>query len=98
MELRVKKILKQQGITQRELASRMKMMPEALSRVLSGGNPTMTTLENIAKALGVGIEELFEDERVEKKISGFLEFDGEIFRIQSKKDLDRFYKLYSKKK
>lgn len=97
MKLRVKKILKQQKISQRELAKRMDMMPEALSRLLKKGNPTMSTLENIAIALDVSIEELFEDERIEKKISGYLEVGGVIHKINSKKDLDKFYEQFVKK-
>lgn len=97
MKLRVKRIIKQKGITQKELASRMNMMPEALSRLLKGGNPTMSTLENIAIALDVSIEELFEDEKKETKISGYLEVNGVIHKINSKKDLDKFYEQFVKK-
>lgn len=97
MKLRIKEILNQQGITQKILAQRMKIQPEALSRIISGGNPKFTTLKSIAENLDVSIEELFEDERIEKKISGYLEVNGVIHKINSKKDLDKFYEQFVKK-
>ena len=89
MKLQVKKILKQKGITQRELAKRMGIHPESLTRILAG-NPTMSTLGNLAKALEVEMSELFEVEHV-IKISGYLEVGGVIHKINSKMDLDKFY-------
>ena len=94
MKLQVKKILKQKGITQRELAKRMGIHPESLTRILAG-NPTMSTLGNLAKALEVEMSELFEVEHV-IKISGYLEVGGVIHKINSKMDLDKFYREFVK--
>ena len=55
MNLRVKEICKEKGITIQELADNMEMKRESLSR-----NPTLETLEKIATALGVNITELFD--------------------------------------
>ena len=54
------------------------------------GNPTLSRLEEIAKILDVKVTDLFkEDEGVkEKKLMGFVEFDGEIFRINAVEDLE----------
>jgi transcriptional regulator with XRE-family HTH domain len=96
MKLRVKQILKDKQITQKELADRMGMLPESLTRIL-GGNPTMQTLENMAKALKLSIGDLFDDEKVEKKINGYIEFNDKIYKINSIEDLDKFYKRFLKK-
>jgi len=59
MNLRVKEICKEKGITIQELADNMEMKRESLSRAING-NPTLETLEKIATALGVNITELFD--------------------------------------
>ncbi len=96
MKLRVKEICKSLKITQKELAERMGMLPESLNRILSGGNPTLMTLQNIAKALNVNVSDLFDDDPTEKKINGFLEVDGVIYKISSISQLDNFYRSFFK--
>jgi transcriptional regulator with XRE-family HTH domain len=97
MKLRVKEILKSKQITQKELADRMGMLPESLTRILAGGNPTMSTLGNMAKALNVNICDLFDNEKNEKKICGYIEFGNVIHKINSIEDLNKFYKRLLKK-
>lgn len=96
MKLRVKEICKSLKITQKELAERMGMLPESLNRILSGGNPTLMTLQNIAKSLDVNVSDLFDDDPTEKKINGFLEVDGVIYKISSISQLDNFYRSFFK--
>lgn len=58
--LRVKDILKEKGITQKELATKMRIAEISLSRsIAANGNPTLDTLTKIANALDVPVEELF---------------------------------------
>lgn len=57
---RVKEICTDKGIQLKELASIMGVKPESLSRTLNG-NPQLSSLENIAKALNVGVADLFAD-------------------------------------
>lgn len=59
MKLRVKEICKSKGITLAELAQSMEVAPESLSRSVNG-NPSLSTMENIATALGVELVDLFE--------------------------------------
>lgn len=58
--LRVQEICKQQGITMQDLAKRMGVTYQALYAAVSG-NPTIRKLEEIAKALGVKVIDLFEE-------------------------------------
>lgn len=55
---RVKELCADKGIQLKELASIMNVKPESLSRTLNG-NPQLSSLENIAKALNVGVADLF---------------------------------------
>lgn len=63
---RVKAICTEKGLQMKDLATIMNVKPESLSRTLNG-NPQLSSLENIAKALNIGVADLFAD-RVENNI------------------------------
>lgn len=59
--MRVKEILKERGITAKELAAKIGMTETGLSIAISEkGNPPLRRLQDIASALGVSVAELFE--------------------------------------
>ena len=90
--LKVKGICKSKGITLKELAERMEVSPEAVTRVLSdNGNPTLSTLVNIAKALNVQVYELFDDFNADLSVRGYLEVGDKIHRINTFNDLQAVY-------
>lgn len=97
--LQVKKICKQQGITLKQLAERMDVSPEAVTRILSdNGNPTLSTLVNIAKALNVEVFELFDNFSEDMRVRGYLEVGDKTHRINNFRDLQTIYnKLKSQK-
>ena len=96
--LRVKEICKQRSITSKELAHRMEVTPEALSRQIGdSGNPTLSTLQSIAKALEIQVYELFDDFKEEINVQGFLEVDKQMHRIRSFNDLKTLYEELSLK-
>lgn len=55
--MRIKDVCKEKGITVSQLAEKMGIKQESLSRAING-NPTLETLEKIANALEVEIWEL----------------------------------------
>lgn len=57
--LQIKELVKKKGITITELADKMGIKQESLSRTING-NPTIDTLQKIADALGVHLIELFQ--------------------------------------
>jgi len=57
--MRVKDLLKEKGVTAKELAARLNLSEGALSQSLNG-NPTLERLNQIAAALGVSVAELFD--------------------------------------
>ncbi len=65
---RVKELCTDKGIQLKELAFIMNVKPESLSRTLNG-NPQLSSLENIAKALNVGVADLFADKTKNNIIS-----------------------------
>lgn len=61
MELRIKEILKDQGITNISLADQVGITRPNMSNIVNGKTkPSLDTLERIADALNVHISELFE--------------------------------------
>lgn len=87
---RVKELCSERRITLRQLSEKMGIKPESLSRAL-GGNPQLSTLENIANALEVGVAELLTGGRsYEPAPSNFLAVvidHGQSFVFNHKSDL-----------
>ena len=54
----VRLLCRRQGITMRQLAEKMKIAPESLSRAING-NPQLSTIQSIAKNLNVEVATLF---------------------------------------
>ncbi len=57
--MRIKEVIKEKGLTVGAVASRMGVVPQALSRVING-NPTVEMVERVAAAIGVPVSELFD--------------------------------------
>ena len=62
MELRVTECCKRKGVTLQELADRLGVARSTLANTLAKKNPTLETLEKIAKALEVKISDLIVEE------------------------------------
>lgn len=84
MKTRVNELCKQRGLTLKELSSRIGVKQSNLTQSLKG-NPTIGYLKSIADVLEVTVSELIEKQ--ESNISGYLEVDGKVQKIISKKDL-----------
>jgi len=61
MELRIKEVLKEKGLTAVWLASQIEITQPSMSGIMNGKiKPSLDTLERIALALNIPITELFE--------------------------------------
>jgi len=61
VKLRVKEILREKGITQKEFSAKLGMTEVGLSKTINeNGNPDFKRLNEIADILNVSITELFE--------------------------------------
>lgn len=54
----VKKLCVDKGITMKELANKMGVNKTTLYSAIRNGNPTLSTIENIAKGLDVKVSEV----------------------------------------
>lgn len=65
MKLRVKEVIKAKGLTMQQVADVLGITRDTLTRNING-NPTIETLEKIAKTLGVSVSDLLDEERPEE--------------------------------
>jgi transcriptional regulator with XRE-family HTH domain len=91
-KFRIKEILKLRGMTMIQLAERLNINRVNLSSSING-NPRITTLEKIANILEVDLFELFAKPVVENVVTGYLEYNGEIHKIQGLPDLESFVEM-----
>ena len=91
-ELRVKEILKERGMKMYELAEKMEIAPESLTRALQR-NPQYTTLKTIADTLGVHRRDLFKGGDADnKEMRGCIFHKGEMFTFNSRSEIEQFLK------
>lgn len=92
--LRVKEILKQRGMKMYELADKMGIKAESLTRALQR-NPQYSTLKAIADILGVSVRELFREEGAKttsNEMRGCIFYNDEMFTFNSRKEIETFLK------
>ena len=59
----------------RQLAEKMKIAPESLSRAING-NPQLSTIQSIAKNLNVEVADLFNSHLVQTELTAIVVFRG----------------------
>ena len=89
MELRVVELAHQRGLTMADIAKQIGISRVNLSNSLNG-NPTLSRLTEVAKILSVEVSELFKPSSTDKVVSGYLECDGRIVKIDSLDAVKRF--------
>lgn len=71
----VKILCRKQGITMRQLAEKMQIAPESLSRAING-NPQLSTIQAIAKNLNVEVATLFNSRTEPSDLTAIIVFRG----------------------
>lgn len=89
----VKEIIKQKGYTMEDVAKKMEIKRESLSRAING-NPTLDTLKKIADALNVSVPELFAPQSG-SDFTALIDNKGELKRFDSAEELKRFLEKIS---
>lgn len=95
MEFRIKEILDKKGMTATSLCEAVGITKQNMSNINRGKqNPSLALLEQIAKVLDVEIWELFQrSSEINSNINGFVEINGEIYRIKTNEDLLRLVEI-----
>lgn len=76
LSLSVKVLCRKQGITMRQLAEKMQIAPESLSRAING-NPQLSTIQSIASNLNVEVADLFNNSLDQNDLTAIVVFRGE---------------------
>ena len=71
----VRMLCRKQGITMRQLAEKMQIAPESLSRAING-NPQLSTIQSIAKNLNVEVADLFYSRLIQTDLTAIVVFRG----------------------
>ena len=75
LSLSVRMLCRKQGITMRQLADKMQIAPESLSRAING-NPTLSTIQSIAQNLNVEVSSLFETQLAQTDLTAIVVWRG----------------------
>ena len=89
MELRGVELAHAKGLTMADIAKQIGISRVNLSNSLNG-NPTLSRLAEVAQILGVEVSELFKPTTTGKAVSGYLEFNGRIVKVDSLDTVKRF--------
>lgn len=88
MDLKVKDLIKQKGMTMQQFAELLGVTRDTLTRNING-NPTLETLKRIANALEVDITDLFVRNTPDSEVNGFVKVKGTLYEVHSFSDLRR---------
>ena len=75
LSLSVRMLCRKQGITMRQLAEKMQIAPESLSRAING-NPTLSTIQSIAQNLNVEVSSLFQTQLAQTDLTAIVVWRG----------------------
>lgn len=75
LSLSVRMLCRKQGITMRQLAEKMQIAPESLSRAING-NPQLSTIQATAKNLNVEVADLFNNSLNQSDLTAIIVFRG----------------------
>ena len=75
LSLSVRMLCRKQGITMRQLAEKMQIAPESLSRAING-NPQLSTIQSIATNLNVEVADLFKTSLDQSGLTAIVVFRG----------------------
>lgn len=93
---RIKTLLAERHMTFEDLASKMGKERSVVYKTIANGNPTLNFLLKLSEALNMPIDAIVnapapasQTQTPEDSLDGFLELNGVVHRIRSKKDLDK---------
>lgn len=86
LSLSVRMLCRKQGITMRQLAEKMQIAPESLSRAING-NPTLSTIQSIAKNLNVEVSSLFQTQLTQTDLTAIVVWRGKTLVTDSANSL-----------
>ncbi|WP_353122681.1 helix-turn-helix domain-containing protein [Dysgonomonas capnocytophagoides] len=95
MNFRIKEILKEKGLTMEQLSERLGITRITLTRNING-NPTIDTLQKIAKELNVDFLELFATTS-KTELTALIEYKNDFYKAETIEELEKIILLIKSK-
>ncbi|MCD8078887.1 MAG: helix-turn-helix transcriptional regulator [Bacteroides sp.] len=86
--MRVKELIKKKGYSMQDLAEKLGITRDTLTRNING-TPTVETLKKIASALGVELWELFTESTSKEELNALIQHKGDFYRASTLKELEK---------
>lgn len=87
MELRIKEAIKEKGYTIKAVAESIGKSQQTLHGIIEKGNPTISTLQSIAEAIGVPISQLYSESK-RANLTALIYYKGEYYKADSLSELE----------
>lgn len=89
MKDRIEHLMEEKGVNKRELARRLGILPQNVNVTLQTEN--LSKLQQIADAIGCDVRDFLTEPQKTQEINGYIEYDGEIYRIKTITDFNNLY-------
>lgn len=89
MKLRIKEVIKEQGFTVQSVADKIGKSKQSLHGIIEKGNPTINTLSDIANAINVPINKLYEEITGEGELTALIQHKGDFYKANTIEELKK---------
>lgn len=97
LEQQIRETMQRQGLTITEVANRMGKAKQTISTTLSSGNPTISTLSDMARAIGVPLRDLLPQDGNDAELSALVYCEGEYYRASTLEEYEEVGKKLREK-
>lgn len=97
MKLRIKEAIKEQGFTVQSIADKIGKSKQSLHGIIEKGNPTISTLSDIADAINVPINRLYEEVTKECELTALIQHKEDFYKASTIEELKKIVAEIEKK-
>lgn len=88
MKLRIKEAIKEQGFTVQSVADKIGKSKQSLHGIIEKGNPTINTLSDIADAINVPINRLYEEVTDKSELTALIQYKENFYKADTIEELE----------
>lgn len=89
MKLRIKEVIREEGFTVQSVADKIGKSKQSLHGIIEKGNPTINTLSDIADAINVPINRLYEEVTGEGELTALIQHKGDFYKANTIEELKK---------
>nr|DAM29551.1 MAG TPA: helix-turn-helix domain protein [Caudoviricetes sp.] len=88
MKLRIKEVIKEEGFTVQSVADKIGKSKQSLHGIIEKGNPTINTLSDIADAINVPINRLYEEVTNKSELTALIQYKENFYKADTIEELE----------